>query len=158
MLAEKSLCMVSVSPFYFAFSQGHQGGNARWKVHGRFAPLFQSLSCPNPIFNKFIIPPDSRFVEIPEHTKTPEHTNNHYCIKRESIIGVQWGQGNPNPRVHCSSGKRGFAEFPTGTVDLRVGISRFHCTPIMDSISFFLSLYTATRPRGHSRQVGAASE
>ena len=55
--------------------------------------------------------------------------------KRESIIGVQWGQGNPNPRVHRFSGKRGFAEFPTGTVDPRVGISRFHCTPMIDSIS-----------------------
>ena len=55
--------------------------------------------------------------------------------KRESIIGVQWGQGNPNPRVHRSRGKRGFAEFPTGTVDPRVGISRFHGTPMMDSIS-----------------------
>ena len=55
--------------------------------------------------------------------------------KRESIIGVQWGQGNPNLRVHRSSGKRGFAEFPTGTVDPRVGISRFHCTPMIDSIS-----------------------
>ena len=55
--------------------------------------------------------------------------------QRESIIGVQWGQGNPNPRVHRSSGKRGFADFPTGTVDPRVGISRFHCTPIIDSIS-----------------------
>ena len=32
-------------------------------------------------------------------------------------------------------GKRGFAEFPTGTVDPRVGISRFHCTPMIDSIS-----------------------
>ena len=27
------------------------------------------------------------------------------------------------------------AEFPTGTVDPRVGISRFHCTPMIDSIS-----------------------
>ena len=42
---------------------------------------------------------------------------------------------NPNPRVHRSSGKRGFAEFPTGTVDPRVGISRFQCTPMIDSIS-----------------------
>ena len=56
-------------------------------------------------------------------------------VERESIIGVQWGQGNPNPRVNCSSGKRGFAEFPTGTVDPQVGISRFHCTPMIDSIS-----------------------
>ena len=58
-----------------------------------------------------------------------------YVRKRESNIGVQWGQGNPNPRVNRSSGKRGFAEFPTGTVDPRVGISRFHCTPMIDSIS-----------------------
>ena len=58
-----------------------------------------------------------------------------YLGQRESIIGVQWGQGNPNPRVHRSSGKRGFAEFPTGTVDPRVGISQFHCTPMIDSIS-----------------------
>ena len=31
--------------------------------------------------------------------------------------------GNPNPRVHRSSGKFGEASFPTGTVDPRVGIS-----------------------------------
>ena len=55
--------------------------------------------------------------------------------QRESIIGVQLGQGNPNPRVHRSSGKRGFAEFPTGTVDPRVWISRFHCSSMIDSIS-----------------------
>ena len=53
----------------------------------------------------------------------------------KNIIGVQWGQGNPNTRVHCSSGKPGFAEFPTGTVDPRIGISRFHCTPLIDSFS-----------------------
>ena len=41
--------------------------------------------------------------------------------QRESIIGVQWGQGNPNPRVHRSSGKRGFAEFPTGSVERGLG-------------------------------------
>ena len=54
---------------------------------------------------------------------------------RESIVGVQWGQGNPNPRVHRASGKRGFAEFPTGTVDPRVGISLFRCTQMIDCIS-----------------------
>ena len=31
--------------------------------------------------------------------------------------------GNPNPRVHRSSGKLGEASFPTGTVDPQVGIS-----------------------------------
>ena len=31
--------------------------------------------------------------------------------------------GNPNLRVHRSSGKLGEASFPTGTVDPRVGIS-----------------------------------
>ena len=30
----------------------------------------------------------------------------------ESIIGVQWGQKNPNPRAHRSSGKRGLPSFP----------------------------------------------
>ena len=30
----------------------------------------------------------------------------------ESIIGVQWGQKNPNPRAHRSSGKRGLSSFP----------------------------------------------
>ena len=35
------------------------------------------------------------------------------------------GQENPNPRVHRSSGKRGFAEFSTGAVDSRVGILPF---------------------------------
>ena len=29
----------------------------------------------------------------------------------------------------------GGASFPTGTVDPRVGISRFNCTPMIDSIS-----------------------
>ena len=32
--------------------------------------------------------------------------------KIESIIGVQWGQKNPNPRAHRSSGKRGLPSFP----------------------------------------------
>ena len=32
--------------------------------------------------------------------------------KIESIIGVQWGQKNPNPRAHRSSGKRGLSSFP----------------------------------------------
>ena len=30
----------------------------------------------------------------------------------ESIIGFQWGQKNPNPRAHRSSGKRGLRSFP----------------------------------------------
>ena len=30
----------------------------------------------------------------------------------EYIIGVQWGQKNPNPRAHRSSGKRGLPSFP----------------------------------------------
>ena len=30
-----------------------------------------------------------------------------YVRKKESIIGVQWGQKYPNPRAHRSSGKRG---------------------------------------------------
>ena len=30
----------------------------------------------------------------------------------ESIIGVQWGQKNPNPRAHRPSGKRGLPSFP----------------------------------------------
>ena len=53
-----------------------------------------------------------------------------YRAKENSSL-VQWGQGNPNPRVH----HWGFAEFPTGTVDPRVGISWFNCTPMFDSIS-----------------------
>ena len=35
-----------------------------------------------------------------------------YVRKIESIIGVQWGQKNPNPRAHRSSGKRGLPSFP----------------------------------------------
>ena len=35
-----------------------------------------------------------------------------YVRKIESIIGVQWGQKNPNPRAHRSSGKRGLRSFP----------------------------------------------
>ena len=34
------------------------------------------------------------------------------CEIIESIIGVQWGQKNPNPRAHRSSGKRGLPSFP----------------------------------------------
>ena len=34
-----------------------------------------------------------------------------YVRKIESIIGVQWGEKNPNPRAHRSSGKRGFPSF-----------------------------------------------
>ena len=34
------------------------------------------------------------------------------CEKIESIIGVQWGQKNPNPKAHRSSGKRGLPSFP----------------------------------------------
>ena len=45
------------------------------------------------------------------------------------------GTGKSQPEGPRSSGKRGFAEFPTGTVDARVGISRFHSTPMIDSIS-----------------------
>ena len=33
--------------------------------------------------------------------------------KIESIIGVQWGQKNPNPRAHRSSGKRFFFSYTT---------------------------------------------
>ena len=35
-----------------------------------------------------------------------------YVRKIESIIGVQWGQKNPNPRAHRSSGKRGLPSSP----------------------------------------------
>ena len=35
-----------------------------------------------------------------------------YVRKIESIIGVQWGQKNPNLRAHRSSGKRGLPSFP----------------------------------------------
>ena len=44
--------------------------------------------------------------------------------------------GNPNPRVHCSSGKLGEASFPTGTVDPRVGIS---LSPLNTNDGFSLS-------------------
>ena len=73
------------------------------------------------------------------------------CLRqRESIIGVQWGQGNPNPRVHRSSGKRGFAEFPTGTVAPRVGISRFHCNEATMKPQNFKE---SKLPKGHSAMV-----
>ena len=45
--------------------------------------------------------------------------------------------GNPNPRVHGSSGKLGEASFPTGTVDPRVGIS---LSPLNTNDGFSLSL------------------
>ena len=34
------------------------------------------------------------------------------------------------------------ASFPTGTVDPRVGISRFHCTPMIDSFSHIYLIKT----------------
>ena len=46
--------------------------------------------------------------------------------------------GNPNPRVHRSSGKLGEASFPTGTVDPRVGIS---LSPLNTNDGFSLSIY-----------------
>ena len=36
-------------------------------------------------------------------------------------------------------GNEASPSFPTGTVDPRVGISRFHCTPMIDSISHISS-------------------
>ena len=45
--------------------------------------------------------------------------------------------GNPNPRVHRSSGKLGEASFPTGTVDPRVGIS---LSPLNTNDGFSLSM------------------
>ena len=44
--------------------------------------------------------------------------------------------GNPNPRVHRSSGKLGEALFPTGSVDPRVGIS---LSPLNTNDGFSLS-------------------
>ena len=44
--------------------------------------------------------------------------------------------GNPNRRVHRSSGKLREASFPTGTVDPRVGIS---LSPLNTNDGFFLS-------------------
>ena len=46
--------------------------------------------------------------------------------------------GNPNPRVHRSSGKLGEASFPTGTVDPRVGIS---LSPLNTNDGFSFSRY-----------------
>ena len=46
--------------------------------------------------------------------------------------------GNPNPRVHRSSGKLGEASFPTGTVDPRVGIS---LSPLNTNDGFSLSIF-----------------
>ena len=34
-----------------------------------------------------------------------------WARKIESFIGVQWGQKNPNPRAHRSSGKRSLPSF-----------------------------------------------
>ena len=36
----------------------------------------------------------------------------YYVGQIESIIGVQWGQKNPNPRAERTSGKRGLPSFP----------------------------------------------
>ena len=50
--------------------------------------------------------------------------------------------GNPNPRVHRSSGKLGEASFPTGTVDPRVGIS---LSPLNTNDGFSLSIHTFSK-------------
>ena len=58
--------------------------------------------------------------------------------------------GNPNPRVHRSSGKLGEASFPTGTVDPRVGIS---LSPLNTNDGFSLSFVTESIIFGSSPQV-----
>ena len=50
----------------------------------------------------------------------------------ESIIGVQWGQKNPNPRAHLSSGQ---ASFPTERWTRGLGFFWNHWTPMIDSFS-----------------------
>ena len=58
--------------------------------------------------------------------------------------------GNPNPRVHRSSGKLGKASFPTGTVDPRVGI---FLSPLNTNDGFSLS-----RPRIEPRSLAWQSD
>ena len=55
--------------------------------------------------------------------------------------------GNPNPRVHRSSGKLGEASFPTGTVDPRVGI---FLSPLNTNDGFSLSEQTEQDPQAGS--------
>ena len=61
--------------------------------------------------------------------------------KIESIIGVQWFQKNPNPRAHCSSGKRGLPIF-TLNGGPRVGI---FLEPLNTNDRFFYSYTTTIR-------------
>ena len=75
-------------------------------------------------------------------------------LEKESIMGGQWRKENPNPRVHRSGGKLGEPRFPLERVDPRVGIFLY---PLTTHDGFYLSLYAAIRPRGHSRQVSATS-
>ena len=49
---------------------------------------------------------------LAEDPKCSTHQQMLHCTHAESIIGVQWGQKNPNPRGHRSSGKRGLPSFP----------------------------------------------
>ena len=58
-----------------------------------------------------------------------------YVRKIESIIGVQWGQKNPNPRAHRSSGKRGLPSFPLERWTRGLGFFWYHWTPMIDSFS-----------------------
>ena len=53
--------------------------------------------------------------------------------QKESIIGVQWGQENPNSKVHRSSGKRGFPSSPQERWTGGLGFSGRHWTPMIDS-------------------------
>ena len=65
-----------------------------------------------------------------------------YVRKIESIIGVQWGQKNPNRRVHRSSGKRGLPSFP-----LNGGPQGwdFFLEPLNTNDRFFFSYTTTLR-------------
>ena len=58
--------------------------------------------------------------------------------------------GNPNPRVHRSSGKLGEASFPTGKVDPRVGIS---LSPMNTNDGFSLSPSTTLLIRVSAREL-----
>ena len=75
--------------------------------------------------------------------------------KIEFIIGVQWGQKNPNPRAHRSSGKRGLPSFP-----LNGGPKGwdFFQEPLNTNDRFFFSYTTTVRYSTVSVSVGDVTE
>ena len=73
-----------------------------------------------------------------DHMSKLKSSEKDFSRQKESIIGVQWRQENPNPRVHRSSRKRGLASFPLERWTRGLGFSCRHWTSMIDSFSHML--------------------